>query len=39
MTTFAMLEYPREKPPREIVIGDVRWVREDAKTETERDGR
>ena len=26
MTTFAMLEYPSEEPPREIVIGDDRWV-------------
>jgi hypothetical protein len=39
MTTFCMLEYPRDKPPHEIVIGEHRWVREDAKTETERDGR
>ena len=31
MTTFAMLEYERDSPPREIVIGDVRWVREDAR--------
>lgn len=38
-TTFCMLEYPREQPPAVIEVDGVRWVREDAKTETERDGR
>ena len=33
MTTFCMLEFPRECPPREIVIGENRWVRVDARTD------
>lgn len=39
LTTFCMLEYPKEFPPAVIEVDGVRWVREDAKTETERDGR
>jgi hypothetical protein len=39
MTTFCMLEYPKEFPPAVIEVDGVRWVRVDAKTETERDGR
>lgn len=31
-TTFCMLEYQKEHPPREIVIGEHRWVRVDTRT-------
>jgi hypothetical protein len=40
MTTFAMLEYPRDKPPREIVIGENRWVLQPREQDERRnDGR
>ena len=39
MTIFAMLEYTRDKPPREIVIGENRWVLQPREHERRDDGR
>ena len=33
---FCSLEYDADRPPDEIVIDGVRWIREDLKTEEEQ---
>lgn len=39
MTTFATMEFPKERPPREIVIGENRWVLQPREYERRDDGR